>query len=236
VRGALRGRIPRRRVVRRVLSARACEHRAQRWAGERDTGGFERRDERGLLLLARRTLRNRGLLERRRLRQPVERGLESSRSAEHHEARKRSGDGEPVLQAARQEHRLARSSSDTRGRSSPSPRSATSLAPPSACTVPVSASADAVAERFWTLSEDRRGPPDPGIPITGQEDLLVGIRSGRFIAAMPLALVRHLPFDDVVAREVQGLRPAGLAICRPAGDSNPLADAFARAVRAAVIV
>jgi hypothetical protein len=74
------------------------------------------------------------------------------------------------------------------------------------------------------------------IPITGQEDLLVGIRSGRLIAAMPLALIRHLPFDDIVAREVEGLRPAGLAICRPAGDSDPLTDAFARAVRAAVSV
>jgi len=99
---------------------------------------------------------------------------------------------------------------------------------------PISDSPDPVAERFWTLTDERGGPPDPGIRITGQEDLLVGVRSGRLIAAMPQALIRHLPFDDIVAREVEGLRPAGLAICRPVGDTNPLADAFATAVRGAV--
>ena len=98
---------------------------------------------------------------------------------------------------------------------------------------PVSDSTDPVYERFWTLAEERGGPPDPAVRITGQDELLVGARSGRLIAAMPQALVHQIPFDDIVAREVEGLRPAGVGCCRLAGNDNPLVEAFVQAVRQA---
>jgi DNA-binding transcriptional LysR family regulator len=98
---------------------------------------------------------------------------------------------------------------------------------------PVSDSTDPVSERFWTLAEERGGPPDPAVRITSQDELLVGARSGRLIAAMPQALVHQIPFDDIVAREVEGLRPAGVATCRLAGNDNPLVEAFVQAVRQA---
>ena len=53
---------------------------------------------------------------------------------------------------------------------------------------------------------------------------------------MPAAIARGLPFGNIVTREVQGLRPTGVALCRPAKGANPLADAFATAVRAAAKV
>ena len=98
---------------------------------------------------------------------------------------------------------------------------------------PVSDSTDPVYERFWTLAEERGGPPDPAVRITSQDELLVGARSGRLIAAMPQALVHQIPFDDIVAREVEGLRPTGVASCRLAGNDNPLVEAFVQAVRQA---
>jgi hypothetical protein len=45
--------------------------------------------------------------------------------------------------------------------------------------------------------------------------------------------VHQIPFDDVVAREVEGLRPAGLGTCRLAGNDDPLVEAFVRAMRQA---
>jgi hypothetical protein len=104
-----------RHLVRERLSVGACGHRAQRWPGEREAGGLEGRDERGLLFVARRTLWDRGRLEPSRLRKPVERGLGSSRSAQHHEARERRADSEPVLESARVEHRLTRPDIDRLG-------------------------------------------------------------------------------------------------------------------------
>ena len=98
---------------------------------------------------------------------------------------------------------------------------------------PVSGSSDLVSERFWTLAEERGGPPDPAVRITGQDELVLGARSGRLIAAMPYALVHQIPFDDIVAREVDGLRPAGVGICRLAGNHSPLVEAFVQAVRQA---
>lgn len=98
---------------------------------------------------------------------------------------------------------------------------------------PVSASPDPVYERFWTLADERGGPPDPAVLIGSQDELLLGARSGRLIAAMPQALVQLIPFDDVVVREVEGLRPAGVGTCRLAGNDHPLVDAFVRAVRRA---
>ena len=98
---------------------------------------------------------------------------------------------------------------------------------------PVSDSTDPVYERFWTLAEERGGPPGREVRITGQDELLVAARSGRLIAAMPQALVHQIPFYDIVAREVDGLRPAGVGSCRLAGDDNPLVEAFVQAVRQA---
>ena len=98
---------------------------------------------------------------------------------------------------------------------------------------PGSQSADPVAEAFWTLAEERGGPPSTTVPISGFDDLLVAIRAGLAIDTVPAAIARGLPFENIVTREVEGLRPAGVALCRPADAANPLADAFATAVRAA---
>jgi hypothetical protein len=56
------------------------------------------------------------------------------------------------------------------------------------------------------------------------------------VDTVPAAIARGLPFGNIVTREVQGLRPTGVALCRPAKGANPLADAFATAVRAAAKV
>src|ERR687896_74155 len=85
--------------------------------------------------------------------------------------------------------------------------------------------------RRIVLSRDHRLADAP--QITSQDELLVGARSGRLIAAMPQALVHQIPFDDIVAREVEGLRPTGVASCRLAGNDNPLVEAFVQAVRQA---
>ena len=98
---------------------------------------------------------------------------------------------------------------------------------------PGSHSADPIAEAFWTLADERGGPPPTTVPVSGFEDLLVAIRAGLVVDTVPAAIARGLPFGDVVTREVDGLRPTGVALCRPAKGANPLADAFATAVRAA---
>ena len=98
---------------------------------------------------------------------------------------------------------------------------------------PSSLSADPVAEAFWTLADERGGPPTTTVRVSGFEDLLVAIRAGLVVDAVPAAIARGLPFDNVVTRAVDGLRPTGVALCRPEQGANPLADAFAIAVRAA---
>ena len=98
---------------------------------------------------------------------------------------------------------------------------------------PGSQSADPIAEAFWTLADERGGPPPTTAPVSGFDDLLVAIRAGLVVDTVPVAIARGLPFEDVVVREVDGLRPTGVALCRPAERTNPLADAFATAVRAA---
>jgi hypothetical protein len=62
----------------------------------------------------------------------------------------------------------------------------------------------------------------------------VAIRAGLVVDTVPAAIARGLPFRNVVTREVDGLRPTGVALCRSAKGANPLADAFATAVRASV--
>jgi hypothetical protein len=98
---------------------------------------------------------------------------------------------------------------------------------------PGSQSADPIAEAFWTLADERGGPPPTTVPISGFDELLVAIRAGLAVDTVPAAIARGLSFGNVVTREVQGLRPTGVALCRPAKGANPLADAFATAVRAA---
>ena len=98
---------------------------------------------------------------------------------------------------------------------------------------PRSQSADPIAEAFWTLADERGGPPPTTVPVSGFDDLLVAIRAGPAVDTVPAAIARGLPFGDVVTREVDGLRPTGVALCRSANGANPLADAFATAVLAA---
>ena len=98
---------------------------------------------------------------------------------------------------------------------------------------PGSQSADPIAEAFWTLAVERGGPPATTVPVSGFEDLLVAIRAGLAVDTMPAAIARGLPFENVVTRQVEGLRPTGVALCRPEQGANPLADAFAIAARAA---
>ena len=61
----------------------------------------------------------------------------------------------------------------------------------------------------------------------------MAIRAGLVVDTVPAAIARGLPFGNVVTREVDGLRPTGVALCRSAKAANPLADAFATPVRAA---
>ena len=98
---------------------------------------------------------------------------------------------------------------------------------------PGSHSADPIAEAFWTLAAERGGPPPTTVPVSGFEDLLVAIRAGLAVDTLPASIACALPFENVVTRDVDGLRPTGVALCRPETRANPLADAFAIAARAA---
>lgn len=69
---------------------------------------------------------------------------------------------------------------------------------------------DPVARDFWTLGDYRDGrPPRIGARITGFDDLFAAVRAGRVIAASPASVATVLPFTDVVARPVRGLRRRG---------------------------
>jgi DNA-binding transcriptional LysR family regulator len=98
---------------------------------------------------------------------------------------------------------------------------------------PGSQSTDRIAEAFWTLAHERGGPPPTTVAVSGFEDLLVAIRAGLAVDTTPAAIAHALPFGNLITRHVDGLRPTGVALCRPEKGANPLADAFAIAARAA---
>lgn len=86
---------------------------------------------------------------------------------------------------------------------------------------------DESARDFWTLAKHRQGqPPRIGATITGFEDMLAAIRSGQAVSASPAALVRSLPWADVVTRPLLGAEPATLAVCRVATCNKPIVEAF----------
>jgi DNA-binding transcriptional LysR family regulator len=92
---------------------------------------------------------------------------------------------------------------------------------------------DPVARDFWTLAEHRNGEPrPPGPAITGFDDYLAAVRALQAVAAVPRSIASSLPWSDLVVREVVGLAPAEVAVCRRAGDENPLVAAFVAVARA----
>lgn len=94
---------------------------------------------------------------------------------------------------------------------------------------------DPVAGDFWTLADHRDGdPPIVGARVTGFEDLFAAVRAGLAVAANPVSIAAGLPWDDLVTRPVDGLRPATVALCRRADDDRPLVHAFIEAARAVV--
>jgi DNA-binding transcriptional LysR family regulator len=80
---------------------------------------------------------------------------------------------------------------------------------------PGSQSTDRIAEAFWTLAHERGGPPPTTVAVSGFEDLLVAIRAGLAVDTMPAAIAHALPFGNLITRHVDGLRPTGVALCRP---------------------
>jgi DNA-binding transcriptional LysR family regulator len=88
---------------------------------------------------------------------------------------------------------------------------------------------DPVARDFWTLAEHRDGRPARiGARITGFDDYFAAVRSGQAVAASPASITRTLPWPDIALRPIRDAEPARLAVCRRAGDSNPLATIFSR--------
>ena len=61
--------------------------------------------------------------------------------------------------------------------------------------------------------------------------MFAAVRAGLAVAAIPKSVAAGLPWDDLVIREVDGLPTATVALCRRAGDTRPVLDAFAQAVR-----
>jgi DNA-binding transcriptional LysR family regulator len=88
---------------------------------------------------------------------------------------------------------------------------------------------DPVTGAFWTLEAYRAGRPlRIGARITGFEDMFPALRAGQAIAAIPESVARGLPFPDIVLRDVEGLAPATVALCRRADDHRPIVEAFAQ--------
>jgi DNA-binding transcriptional LysR family regulator len=86
---------------------------------------------------------------------------------------------------------------------------------------------DPVSGAFWTLDDQRGGPPPVGATVTGFEDMFTAVRSGSAMAAIPASIATRLPFPDLAARRVAGLPPATVAICRRAGSEDPRVELFA---------
>ena len=92
---------------------------------------------------------------------------------------------------------------------------------------------DPVTGAFWTLERYRAGNPLlVGAHITGFEDMFPALRAGQAVAAIPESVAVGLPWPDIVVREVVGLEPATVALCRRADDSRAIVEAFAAVVRA----
>lgn len=92
---------------------------------------------------------------------------------------------------------------------------------------------DPVTGAFWTLESYRGGEPRRvGAHITGFEDMFPALRAGQAVAAIPESVATGLPWPDLVVREVVGLSPATVALCRRADDTRPIVEAFASVVRA----
>jgi DNA-binding transcriptional LysR family regulator len=90
---------------------------------------------------------------------------------------------------------------------------------------------DPVAGAFWTLDEQRGGPPLIGAEVTGFEDMFAAVRAGSAFAAIPGSIAERLSFPDVAVREVAGLPPATVAICRRGGPEDPRVEIFAACAR-----
>lgn len=91
---------------------------------------------------------------------------------------------------------------------------------------------DPDAGAFWTLDEQRGGPPRVGATVTGFDDMFAAVRAGLAIVCVPASIATTLPWDDVAVREVAGIPGATVAICHRAGAADPLVHAFAATARA----
>lgn len=92
---------------------------------------------------------------------------------------------------------------------------------------------DPITGAFWTLDAYRAGRPlKIGAHITGFEDMFPALRAGQAVAAIPASVATGLPWPDIVVREVPGLAPATVALCRRADDTRPIVEAFAEVARA----
>jgi DNA-binding transcriptional LysR family regulator len=87
---------------------------------------------------------------------------------------------------------------------------------------------DPVARDYWTLAEHRDGPARIGAHITGFDDYFAAVRSGQAVAASPASITRTLSWPDIALRPIPDAAPARLAVCRRAGDPNPLVTIFSR--------
>jgi len=95
------------------------------------------------------------------------------------------------------------------------------------------ADVDPVVGAFWTL-DDHRPVGEPlrvGAHISGFEDMFAAVRAGQAVAAIPASVATGLPWPDLVVREVPGLAPATVALCRRPADRRPIIDAFAETVQ-----
>ena len=93
---------------------------------------------------------------------------------------------------------------------------------------------DPIADAYWGLDAERGGPRPGSTTVTGMEDLLTAIRAGLAIETIPKSIADTLTGSDLAIREVDGLSPSTVALCRLAGGRDPLLEAFATAARAAV--
>ena len=91
---------------------------------------------------------------------------------------------------------------------------------------------DPEAGAFWTLDEQRGGPPRVGASVTGFHDMFAAVRTGLAVVCVPASIATTLPWDDVAVREVAGLPGATVAVCHRADADDPLVHAFAATARA----